>query len=131
MTRVTDIIGKVYNKYLPIIKQCQTEININICDYHLNSDQNPELLQAEIDKCLAAFLNANPHSSDKITITAKNHQIIITDSGTILSRPACAFLSKKHVQVKSRVGFGTTITINLADQDKTSKPAKLSTKSPN
>ncbi len=110
MYRISLIIGEVYQKYLRLAEQNRVQLNLDLGENNEQVD-NPKEIQQELEKHLDSALQRS--AQGEITVSIKNHQIIITDSGTVLSGPICALLSKGRVTVKSRVGFGTSVRINL------------------
>lgn len=131
MYRLSLIISEVYNKYLPLAEKNNITLNINLSDTTKTID-NPEAIKADLEKHLDSALSRSDHS--EISVSVEHDTIIITDSGTILSKPICALLSKGRVNVTSRVGFGTTIRISLLSQPTepapTSAPATKTTAAP-
>ena len=111
MHRISLIIGEVYNKYLPLAEQNRIRLNLDLGNNTATVD-DPGEVQQSLEKHLDSALERS-NSQSEITISLKERQIIITDSGTILSKTVCDLLSKGRVKVKSRVGFGTSVSINL------------------
>lgn len=109
MYRLSLIIGEVYNKYLPLAEKSQITLNLDFPDATTTIDD--EQLQAELDQQLNSALKRAPRGEVSIKVTRE--AIIIHDSGTTLSMPACKLLSHGRVLVKSRVGFGTDVYISL------------------
>ncbi len=118
MHRLSFIISEIYNKFLPLAENSKVKLSLDFPDT-TQEIANPEQLKAELEKHLDSALTRT--KSGEITISVQKHAIRITDSGTILSKPICALMSSPRVQVKSRVGFGTTVTINLSATDKTAE----------
>lgn len=113
MQRLSLIISEVYNKFLPLAENSSVQLDLDFPD---TTQQviNPAVLQAELEQHLNSALNRTKGGKDsKITLSVDKNQIRITDSGTILSKPICELMSGERVQVKSRLGFGTTVTIKL------------------
>ncbi len=110
MQRLSIIINEIYRKFLPIAENSQVKLSLDFPDT-TQTTNDPEALKAELEAQLNSALS---HAKGgEITISVRKNQIRITDVNTVLSKPICTLLSGERVQVKSRVGFGTTITINL------------------
>lgn len=110
MSRLSSIIGELYNKYLPLVENTQVQLNLDFPNTTQEVDE-PEIIKASLDAQLQSALSRT--KKGKITIAVRDHAIIISDSDTVLSKPVCAMLSSDNTEVKSRVGFGTTIKIKL------------------
>lgn len=108
MGRLTQLVTETYKKYLPLAEQSSIEFNLDIID---PSGEVSGDIVTMLDEHLPAALSRS--SKGKVSITVKNGKIMIKDNGTILSKPACALLSHGRVEAKSRLGFGTTVTIDL------------------
>jgi len=114
MYRISLIISEVYNKYLPLAEKNHIQLNLDLGE-GLESTDNPNEIQADLEKHLDSALQRS--TQGEITVGIRKNQIIITDSGTTLSRPVCDLLSKGRVKVKSRVGFGTSVSIDLQKRE--------------
>lgn len=108
MYRLSLIINEIYNKYLPLASQAGITLNLDFPD-PTQKIKNPEKIKAALDTHLDSAVKRS--YKGEITISVHKGKIVIRDSGTILSKPACAMLSGEHITVKSRVGFGTSVTI--------------------
>ena len=115
MYRLSLIIGEIYNKYLPLAEKKGISLSLDYPDT-TGSIANPEEIKADLEKHLDSALSRSKNSN--ITIAARRDCIVISDSGTTLSKPVCKLLSNSRVEVKSRVGFGTTVKINLKSNEK-------------
>ena len=110
MYRLSLIISEVYNKYLPLAEKGRIALNLDFSDTTKTVD-DPEAIKADLEKHLGSALD---HSiSGEVSIAVEPDAIIITDSGTTLSKPLCSLLSRGRVNVTSRIGFGTTVRISL------------------
>ena len=103
MYRLSLIISEVFNKYLPLADQAKVQLNLDFSDT-TQQVAHPEAVKHEI------------------SVAVTDRAITITDAATVLSPAACALLSNRRVTVKSRTGFGTTITIQLSTPDRTESP---------
>lgn len=108
MERVSEIVTKIYQKYLPIVKKLDVSLDIDFPDTTLMTSEKSHI-EKELDKSLKNAVS-RAHGGH-IAISVRPGKIIVTDDGTTLSKAACELLSTEHVKVKSRVGFGTTVTI--------------------
>ncbi len=110
MYRLSLIISEVYNKYLPLAEKGRVALNLDFSDTTKTVD-DPEAIKADLEKHLGSALDRS--ISGEVSIAVESDAIIITDSGTTLSKPLCSLLSRGRVNVTSRVGFGTTVRISL------------------
>ena len=118
MDRIADTINKIYQKYLPIVKKLGITLDIDFPDTTLTIRER-ERIERDLDKTMKSAVDRTRHG--RILITVRPGVIIVRDDGTILSRAACKLLSHEHVEVKSRVGFGTTVTIRSASEKSSTK----------
>lgn len=115
MYRISIIIGEIYSKYLPFAEKNKITLNLDISDPAFTVNE-AEKLKDQLDKHLKSALKRSP--SGEITIALHDKILSITDNGTILSKPICRLLSHGRINVTSRVGFGTTVNIDLnSDQE--------------
>ena len=110
MYRLSLIISEVYNKYLPLAEKGRVALNLDFSDTTKTVD-DPEAIKADLEKHLGSALDRS--ISGEVSIAVESDAIIITDSGTTLSKSLCSLLSHGRVKVTSRVGFGTTVRISL------------------
>lgn len=110
MYRLSLIINEIYNKYLPLAKEAGITLNLDFPD-PTQKVSNPEKIKKALDNHLGSAVKRTPKG--EISISVHKDKIVIRDTGTILSKPVIALMSSEHVSVKSRVGFGTTITITF------------------
>ena len=115
--RLSDTINEIYKKYLPIVQKHGVTLNLDFPDttITIHEKSEKERLKKTIDKALKSA--AERTKSGCINITVRPKKIIISDSGTTLSKSACEMLSGKYIEVRSRVGFGTTVTISATPQE--------------
>ena len=111
MERLSDTINEIYRKYLPIVQKHGITLNLDFPDttITIHEKSEKERLKKALDRTLKSATSRT--KSGCITISVRPGKIIVSDSGTILSKSACDLLSGEHIEVKSRVGFGTTVTI--------------------
>lgn len=108
MERIADTINKIYLKYLPIVKKLGISLDIDFPDTTLTISEKTRV-EKDLEKSLKSAVSRS--RGGRITITVRPGKIIVADNGTTLSKTTCELLSSEHVKVKSRVGFGTTVTI--------------------
>lgn len=119
MYRLSLIISEVFNKYLPLADQAKVQLNLDFSDT-TQQVAHPEAVKHDLDQQLSSALQ---HAvGGEISVAVTDHAITITDPATVLSPAACALLSNRRVTVKSRTGFGTTVTIQLSTPDRTELP---------
>lgn len=110
MYRLSFVIDEIYNKYLPLAEKAGISLNLDFPDPTIKIKE-PSKIKAHLDKHVGAAFNRTIKS--ELSIHVARGKIIIKDDGTVLSKPMIALLSSDRVSVKSKVGFGTTVTINL------------------
>ncbi len=108
MYRLSLIISEIYNKYLPLAEQNGIVLNLDVSD-PTKQVSNPEQIKSFLDEQLSSTIQRADRS--QVTIGVDKESITITDSDTTLSHAACRLLSNRHIEVTSRVGFGTTAKI--------------------
>lgn len=120
MFRLSLIINEIYNKYLPLAEKSNISLNLDFCDPTQTID-TPESIQDDLEKHLNSLIK-NHRNGDRseIKLSVRKNAITITDNQTILSKTLCNLLSGEHITVKSRIGFGTTVTIPLNRPHQTS-----------
>lgn len=119
MYRLSIIISEIYNKYLPLAEKNGIRLNLDFADT-TQEISDPEEIAKELDEHLSSALKRTDRGEIKISVDRQ--KITITDTGTTLSKPICSLLSKGLVTVKSRVGFGTSVILDLSKIK--SKPEK-------
>lgn len=113
MYRLSVIISEVYNKFLPLAEQNGIQLNLDMIDTSIVVEELASI-KGDVEKAVSEAIGRSAKSENsEITIQVNGHEIVITDTGTTLSRPVCALLSNKYVDVSSRVGFGTKVRIKL------------------
>lgn len=110
MYRLSFVINEIYNKYLPLAEQAGITLNLDFPDT-TQKVKEPSKIKADLDKHLD--LATKRAIKGEISVNVHKDKIVLRDTGTVLSAPACAMLSGGRVKVTSRVGFGTTVTIEL------------------
>ena len=116
MERISETINKIYLKYLPIVKRVGVTLDVDFPDTTLTIREK-ERVERDLDKTMESAVK-RAKNNGRIVIQVRKGKIIIKDNGTILSKTTCDLLSTEHVKVESRLGFGTTVTIQAKHQDK-------------
>ncbi len=115
MYRLSLIIGEIYKKFLPLAEQGKISLNLDFSDT-TKEVSDPKEIRAALEQALESAFQRTDRGD--ISISVSGSEIVISDSGTIISKAACTLLSHGRVQVKSRVGFGTSVHISLAASPK-------------
>lgn len=126
MKRLSLLISDVYNKYLPFSESQKIELNLNISGSDGEVHDSDEV-QAHLDEHLHRLLKKSRRHG-VISIGVQGDNIVICDSETILSPLICSTLSHGRVEVKSRVGFGTTVYISTKPKSAESQKTIASSK---
>lgn len=108
MYKVSSIISEIYNKYLPLAEQKHIQLNVDLGNNSESTDK-PNKVRRSIEEYLDLAMRNSCQNA--ITIRIKNNHVVIADD-KILPRSAFAKLDKEQIQVKTRIGFGTTVVIN-------------------
>lgn len=108
MERISDTITKVYQKYSPIVKKLDVSLDIDFPDTTIKIGEKARV-EKELEKSLKNAVSRS--RGGRIVVAVRPGKITVTDDGTTLSKAACELLTTEHVKVKSRVGFGTVVTI--------------------
>lgn len=112
MSKLSEVVGKLYQKYQPIASATKIQLNLDIRE---DSDVDDETISQDLEKQIDSALQRAKQG--KVNISIQNKEIIISDTGTVLSKPLCQLLSNERTEVKSRVGFGTKVKIKLSKQN--------------
>lgn len=110
MYRLSLVINEIYNKYLPLAEKAGITLNLDFPDVTTEVTE-PEKIKRKLDKHMESALGRT--LKGEISISVHRNKIVISDTGTVLSKPMIAMLSNDKVSIKSRVGFGTTVTIEF------------------
>jgi len=112
MYRLSLIIDEISNKYLPVAMKAGIQLNLDFPD-STKKVKNPEKVKKDLDEQVGSALKRT--LKGEVSIRVKSDKIIIRDTGTVLSAPLKALLEvDEHLKVKTRVGFGTEVTIDLS-----------------
>ncbi len=115
MYRLSLIIGEVYNKFLPLAEKNGIQLNLDLIDSDVVTEELTGI-KDDVEKAISEAIGRS--AQGEIDIQVNRKEIIISDTGTTLSRPVCALLSGKYIDVSSRVGFGTKVRISLERAEK-------------
>ncbi len=111
MERVSEVINNIYQKYLPIAKQFGITLDLDFPDITLTVHEK-ERIKESVDKHMRLAVDRSKNTKNaRIIIAVRPGKITITDNGTTFSKSTSELISSEHIKVKSRVGFGTTVTI--------------------
>ncbi len=108
MKRASEIVSAIYQKYLPKVKAVGITLDVDFPDTTLFVEDG-ERIEKDLEKSIKSAIART--KSGQIKITMKKGKFTISDTGHTLSKSTCDALSTEHIKVKSRVGFGTTVTI--------------------
>lgn len=112
MQRLSKTIGELYRKYLPLAEKMQIQLNLDLQGQDFEFElEDINKIQSRAEKALGSALKRSPQG--KVTISITDNKLIIKDTGKTLSKNVCKLLSNDQTKLSSRVGFGTTIQINL------------------
>jgi len=114
MYRLSLIISEIYNKYLPLAEKEGIVLNLDFSDT-TKEIPDSDRVKKFLDEQLESTLKNSDHG--EVTISVDKEAITVTDTATTLSPSACALLSNRYIDVKSRVGFGTTVRIFFSPRE--------------
>ena len=110
MYRLSVIINDIYLKYLSPASKLGLTLNLDFPDTTIKVDDG-ERIKKDVEKSVRNMVDKS--NKGDITIMVRKNKIVISDTGTVLSKAACALFTNDHISVKSRVGFGTEVTITF------------------
>lgn len=112
MYRLSLIINEVYLKYLPLAEKVGITLNLDFPDTTTEIEkEKSERVKLSIDKSLRSAIKTSLKGEIKIEVL--KNKIVISDSGTVLSEAARKVLEAMNLEVKTKIGFGTTVTIRF------------------
>ena len=113
MYKLSHTLTKIYNYYLPTCFAKSIELNLDLEDPSITT-ASPSNIKDTLTPLVEAAI-ARIDKKGSITIRAskeKSHIIIsISDTGVALTRSEQAAIETKKIEVTSRHGYGTTITL--------------------
>ena len=110
MYRLSIIINKIYLKYLPLASKAGLTLNLDFPDTTLTVEDG-EKIKKDVEKTVSSAVSKS--IKGEITIAVSKGKVVITDTGTVLSKTMIKMLTNDHIDIKSRVGFGTVVTIKF------------------
>ncbi|MFV0485274.1 MAG: hypothetical protein ACK5MU_03575 [Candidatus Saccharimonadales bacterium] len=118
MTKISDTLMPLYNKLLPKCEEQKISLNLDLPDPTIPVEDAKAL--EKLTKKLIKDAAARIGKKGTITVGVKKgvkYPVIITikDSGTALTREERETLeADENVTVRSRMGYGTTITVKIS-----------------
>ena len=110
MYRLSIIINEIYLKYLPLASKAGLTLNLDFPDTTIKVEDG-EKIKKDVERTIRSARSKS--IKGEITIAVSKGKIVITDTGTVLSKTLIRMLENDHIEIKSRVGFGTTVTIKF------------------
>jgi signal transduction histidine kinase len=110
MAKVSEIVSKICKKYMPRIREVGISFDLDFPDTTITIE-NHERVEKDLDRSMKSAIKRTPNGH--ITLSIKKGEIIISDTGTVVDKTTCKKYTTEHFIVKSRVGFGTTVTIKF------------------
>ena len=115
MYRLSFVVNEIYNKYLPLAEKAGISLNLDFPDTTMKVDE-PSKIKDDLDKHVGSAMGRA--IKGEVSINVFSDRIVVKDTGTVLSKPMAEMLKLgERIEVKSRVGFGTTVTIFLKKKD--------------
>lgn len=111
MVKLSEVIDPIYREYAPILESAGLELGLDVKNPILEV-KDPSTIEFELKKYLE-WINSNGPRQGKVIIFDQDNKIIIRDSSTVLDSEQINLFISDTVSIKSRVGFGTTISIKL------------------
>lgn len=108
MERINETINKIYLKYSVVAKKNGTTLDIDFPDVTLTVD-NKERIEKALEKAIKDAIKRS--RGGKITIAVRKGKITVSDDGKTLNKIDQEKMSSEFVKIKSRIGFGTSVTI--------------------
>ena len=113
MYRLSLVINEIYKKYLPEAIKAGVTLNLDFKDPTLRVE-SPSRVKKHLEEHVPkAILRVSENRGGEVLISVLKNGVEIRDTGTTLSPEVIKLLSGKHVEVKSRVGFGTRVLIKF------------------
>ena len=116
MKKISDILMPLYNKYLPECEERKISLNLDLPDPTIPVD-DPKELEKTLKK-LIKDATKRIGKKGSITIGARKgikYAIVLAvkDTGPALTSEERENLEAENTEVRSRMGYGTTITIKI------------------
>jgi len=114
MAKVSDVLISLYKIALPFCERRKIALNLDLADPSLTVDISERILKYELRTYIQNSFSRTKQGA--ITIGSKSGQkdvlIFIKDTGSAIPKSQrTAMEANPHVQVHSRHGYGTTITL--------------------
>ncbi|MDO4612374.1 MAG: hypothetical protein Q4B29_02880 [Candidatus Saccharibacteria bacterium] len=110
MERLSKIIQPIYQKFLPEAKKKNICFNLDFPDTTLKV-ANACDLEKKLSKILKVAFKRSTNES--VSIFVHPGKVTIKDTGILLDNVTRENFKKDNLEVKSRIGFGTEITIKF------------------
>ncbi|MBQ6321076.1 hypothetical protein IJI17_02555 [Candidatus Saccharibacteria bacterium] len=108
MYRLSTIIEEVFRKYLPVAERRKIILNLDFPDVTKRVDR-PSRVRGPLNKAVG---EAVARAKRNVSIMVGRDNVRVMDDGRALTPDELAELSEpEHIEVKSRVGFGTEVLI--------------------
>jgi signal transduction histidine kinase len=110
MVKISEIMVPIYNAALPVCERRGLKLNLDLPDPTIKVD-------AGVKKILQSLLKAAMKRTKEgaITMGARREgdkvEVWVRDSGEALTRKECEDMADEMTEVRSRYGYGTTVTV--------------------
>ena len=111
MVKLADIIEPIYREYTPVLQRAKITLDLDLENPILEL-KHPATPEFELKKYLE-FITSTRAGQGSIVISSCGDQLIVKDSSSVLSPEQRELFTSDNTSVKSRVGFGTTLSIKL------------------
>lgn len=112
MVKLADVIEPIYREYTPVLQRAKITLDLDLENPTLEL-KHPATPEFELKKYLEFTASAGIKQGS-IIISSHDDQLIVKDNSLVLSPEQRELFTSKDTSVKSRVGFGTTLSIKLA-----------------
>lgn len=116
MAKISEIIIPIYNKFLTECEERKVTLNLDLPDPTIQIENAKELKKTLNSLAKAALGRTN--KKDSITIGAARSSkdsitVTVKDTGDSLTREEREKLTNETTEIRSRMGYGTTITVKI------------------
>ena len=111
MVKLLEIINPIFREYSAPLKQSGLNLDLDIKNPVLEV-KTPEIIEFEVKKYLE-WTSSQGKKQGSVVISDSANQITIHDDSTVLTPEEKQMFASDATSVKSRVGFGTTFSINI------------------
>ena len=111
------MISNLYRHYQPLLSKVGFTLNLDVPNPSDDS-KNLQVFEKYLDFVLEEGHNNHFHQPGTITITERHGRLILTDDATLLTPEkqqhfkTLATTSHVHLSLRSRLGFGTRLTLS-------------------